>query len=139
MERRPISAPLCCPTPLVGLEHDERRKIVPGVAITLRNAGHILGAAIIELGLGENGRQFRLVFSGDLGYDAAPLMHAPMQIDLADLVIMESTYGNRNHRPFAATLEELRSICSSAAESGGSILIPLCSVCPYSAIRPSSP
>jgi metallo-beta-lactamase family protein len=100
----------------VGLEYDERREIVPGVAITLRNAGHILGAAIIELELSENGQQFHLVFSGDLGYDAAPLMQAPTQIDLADLVIMESTYGNRNHRPFAATLDELRNIFSSAAE-----------------------
>ena len=92
--------------------------------ITLRNAGHILGAAIIELELRENGQQFRLVFSGDLGYDAAPLMQAPAQIESADLVILESTYGNRNHRAFAATLDELRDIFSSAAEGGGNILIP---------------
>ncbi len=108
----------------VGLEYDERREIVPGVVITLRNAGHILGAAIIELELRENGQQFRLVFSGDLGYDAAPLMQAPAQIESADLVILESTYGNRNHRAFAATLDELRDIFSSAAEGGGNILIP---------------
>jgi metallo-beta-lactamase family protein len=108
----------------VGLDYDEPREIVPGVEITLRTAGHILGAAIVELELRENGRRFRLVFSGDLGYDAAPLMPPPAQIERADLVIMESTYGNRNHRPFAATIEELRSIFSSGVQSGGNILIP---------------
>jgi metallo-beta-lactamase family protein len=108
----------------VGLDYGERREIVPGFEITLRNAGHILGAAIIELELREGGREFRLVFSGDLGYDAAPLMEPPTLIERADLVVMESTYGNRNHRPFAATLQELRSIFMSAADGGGNILIP---------------
>jgi metallo-beta-lactamase family protein len=108
----------------VGLDYDERREIVPGVEITLRNAGHILGAAIVELELRENEQRFRLVFSGDLGYNVAPLMQAPAPIDRADLVIMESTYGNRNHRPFAATLDELRGIFLSGAHQGGNILIP---------------
>jgi metallo-beta-lactamase family protein len=108
----------------VGLDYDERREIVPGVQVTLRNAGHILGAAIVELELRENDQEFRLVFSGDLGYDAAPLMQPPATIEHADLVVMESTYGNRNHRPFAATLEELRSIFVSAEDGGGNILIP---------------
>ena len=108
----------------VGLDYDERREVVPGVEIALRNAGHILGAAIVELELRENGREFRLVFSGDLGYDAAPLMQSPTPIERADLVVMESTYGNRNHRPFAATLDELRGIFAGAAAGGGNILIP---------------
>jgi metallo-beta-lactamase family protein len=108
----------------VGLDYDEPRKIVTGVTATLRNAGHILGAAITELTLREDGREFRLVFSGDLGYDAAPLMQPPTPIERADLVVMESTYGNRNHRAFAATLDELRSIFASAAERAGNILIP---------------
>ena len=108
----------------VGLDYDEPREIVAGVTATLRNAGHILGAAITELELRENGRELRLVFSGDLGYDAAPLMQPPTPIERADLVVMESTYGNRNHRPFAATLDELSSIFTSAAEGAGNILIP---------------
>ena len=107
-----------------GFEYDERREILPGVAITLRNAGHILGAAIVELDLRENGRELRLVFSGDLGYSAAPLMQPPAKMGRADLVLMESTYGNRNHRAFDATLDELRSIFHSAADGGGNILIP---------------
>jgi metallo-beta-lactamase family protein len=108
----------------VDLEYDSPRTIVPGVTVTLRNAGHILGAAIVELDLEEEGRRFKLVFSGDLGIDAAPLMLPPTRVEHADLVLMESTYGNRNHRPFASTLEELESIIRGAADGGGNILIP---------------
>jgi metallo-beta-lactamase family protein len=108
----------------VGLEYDVPHEILPGVEVTLRNAGHILGAAIVELVLRESGRVVRLVFSGDLGYDAAPLMQPPTPIESADLVLMESTYGNRNHRAFGATLEELKSIIRGAADGGGNILIP---------------
>lgn len=108
----------------VGLDYDAPREILPGVEITLRNAGHILGAAIVELALREGDREFRLVFSGDLGYSAAPLMEPPTSVEHADLLVMESTYGNRNHRPFAATLDELRGIFRSAADGGGNILIP---------------
>jgi len=109
---------------LVGIDYDEQRGILPGVAITLRNAGHILGAAIVELDLRENGQAFKLVFSGDLGYEEAPLMQPPAKVRRADLVLMESTYGNRNHRPFDATLDELRGIFRNAADGGGNILIP---------------
>jgi metallo-beta-lactamase family protein len=109
---------------LVGFEYDVAHEIVPGVQVTLRNAGHILGAAIVELALRENGRTFRLVFSGDLGYSHAPLLEAPAAIEHADLVLMESTYGGRNHRAFGATIDELRSIIRGAADGGGNILIP---------------
>jgi metallo-beta-lactamase family protein len=108
----------------VGFDYDVPHRILPGVEVTLRNAGHILGAAIVELELRENGRAVRLVFSGDLGYAAAPLMRPPTPITNADLVLMESTYGNRNHRPFAATLDELRAIFRDAADGRGNILIP---------------
>lgn len=109
---------------LVELDYDVKRPIIPGVDVTLRNAGHILGAAIVELELRENGSDVRLVYSGDLGYKDAPLMQPPTPIERADLVLMESTYGNRNHRPFDATLEELRAIFRSAADGGGNVLIP---------------
>lgn len=108
----------------VGFEYDVAHEILPGVEVTLRNAGHILGAAIVELTLRENGHAFRLVFSGDLGYAAAPLMRPPASVERADLVLMESTYGNRNHRAFAATIDELESIIRGAADGGGNILIP---------------
>jgi metallo-beta-lactamase family protein len=108
----------------VELDYEVQREILPGVGVTLRNAGHILGAAIVELALREDGTDFRLVFSGDLGYKDAPLMQPPTPIEHADLVLMESTYGNRDHRPFGATLEELRGIFRAAADGGGNVLIP---------------
>lgn len=111
-------------TQFVDLEYDAPREIVPGIEVTLRNAGHILGAAIVELALHERGNVFRLVFSGDLGYSTAPLLREPTRLEHADLVLMESTYGNRNHRPFDSTLEELSSIFRGAADGGGNILIP---------------
>ncbi len=107
-----------------GLEYGERREILPGIEIRLSDAGHILGSAIVELWIEDRGRRTKLVFSGDLGYRHAPVMEDPTTIADADLVLLESTYGDRNHRPFQATIAELRSIFLEAAESGGNVLIP---------------
>ena len=107
-----------------GLEYGERREILPGIEIRLSDAGHILGSAIVELWIEDRGQRTKLVFSGDLGYRHAPVMEDPATIAEADLVLLESTYGDRNHRPFDATLAELRSIFLEAADSGGNVLIP---------------
>jgi len=112
----------------VGLDYDARQTILPGVEATLRNAGHILGAAIVELTLHEEARQFRLVFSGDLGYSAAPLMQPPASIDHADLVLMESTYGDRDHRSYEQTVDELAAVVTDAVEHGGKIIAPVFAV-----------
>ena len=106
------------------LDYDVRQRILPGVEVRLRNAGHILGAAIVELWLEDAGRTVKLVFSGDLGYAQAPVLEPPTPIDEADLVLMESTYGDRDHRPFDSTLRELESIVRGATDAGGNILIP---------------
>jgi len=107
-----------------GLEYGERREIVPGVTACLHDAGHILGAAIVAVDLEERGKRVRLVFSGDLGVPDAPLMHAPAIVPEADLVLLESTYGARNHRSSEATLAELGSIFLEAARDGGNVVIP---------------
>jgi metallo-beta-lactamase family protein len=107
-----------------GLEYDERRELVPGVTVRLHDAGHILGAAIVELDLREGERRLKLVFSGDLGVSNAPLMNPPALLEQADLVLLESTYGGRDHRSPAATLAELRSIFLDAARAGGNVVIP---------------
>lgn len=106
------------------LEYGQAREVVPGVTVRLHDAGHILGAAIVELELREGNRRFRLVFSGDLGTSHAPLMNPPARVQHADLVLLESTYGNRNHRTAESTLEELKSIFLEAGRSGGNIVIP---------------
>jgi metallo-beta-lactamase family protein len=108
----------------VGLPYGEERTLMPGVKVRLHDAGHILGAAIVELNLEEHGNRRTVVFSGDLGYRDAPLLHGPTRLEHADWVLMESTYGNRNHRSFGATLEELESIFLRAADDGGNVLIP---------------
>jgi metallo-beta-lactamase family protein len=107
-----------------GLEYGEMREIVPGVNVRLHDAGHILGAAIVEMDVREGNRRCRLVFSGDLGTGHAPLMNPPARIEDADLVLLESTYGNRNHRAPEATLAELKSIFLEAARAGGNVVVP---------------
>jgi metallo-beta-lactamase family protein len=107
-----------------GLEYGEPREVVPGVTVRLHDAGHILGAAIVSVDLEERGKRVRLVFSGDLGVPRAPLMNPPATIGEADLVLLESTYGARNHRSPEATLAELESIFLAAARDGGNVVIP---------------
>lgn len=93
---------------------------------TLRflDAGHILGSAIVEIVFVEDGRTKRLVFSGDLGKDDSVLMRPPQQLQAADVVIMESTYGDREHRDEENTLVQLRDILRETWRRGGSVMIP---------------
>ncbi|MBY6188553.1 MBL fold metallo-hydrolase [Marinobacter hydrocarbonoclasticus] len=99
-------------------------EILPGVRVTLLDAGHILGAAMVHLSLDDGDRSgpLRLLFSGDLGNRDSPLMRDPAPVPEVDWVMMESTYGNRNHRSYDATLEELEMVLESAR--GGVILVP---------------
>lgn len=116
-------------TRFIPLEYGMRLDPVPGVTITLRDAGHILGSALLELELDDGQRQKRLVFSGDLGRAGMPILRDPDLVEAADLVLMESTYGNRLHRSWEATLEELKGIFAKAiSDSRGNILIPAFSV-----------
>ena len=102
------------------LAYDTRKEILPGVEIRLRDAGHILGSSIVELW--GDGR--KLVFSGDLGPKGTPILRDPESVRDADLVLMESTYGDRNHKDRAETIEELGGILESAWREGGNVLIP---------------
>jgi metallo-beta-lactamase family protein len=107
-----------------GLDYGERHEILPGVEVRLSDAGHILGAAIVELWLTEKQTTRKLVFSGDLGFRDAPVMRDPSRISTADLVLLESTYGDRLHRSGADTLRELGGIFEAAARSRGNVIIP---------------
>lgn len=105
-------------------EYDEFHEIFPGLKLRFRDAGHILGAAIVELWFDAGAREHKLVFSGDLGYTDAPIMEDPTLIEEADLLLLESTYGDRNHRSFEDTLAELESVFLDASVHHGNILIP---------------
>ena len=102
------------------LPYDARTTILDGVDIALRDAGHILGSASVELWA--DGR--KLVFSGDLGPRGTPILRDPTPIREADLLLMESTYGDRNHRERSATIRELGDILDAAWRDGGNVLIP---------------
>jgi metallo-beta-lactamase family protein len=102
------------------LAYDARTELFPGVEMCFRDAGHILGSCSIELWA--DGR--KVVFSGDLGPKGTPILRDPAEIAEADLVLMESTYGDRLHRERAETVHELGEILDEAWRSGGCVLIP---------------
>jgi metallo-beta-lactamase family protein len=107
-----------------GMDYRAGREILPGIEVRLLNAGHILGSAIVELKLTENNRTCKLVFSGDLGFIDAPVMPDPETVTDADLVLLESTYGDRNHRDAESTIAELQEIFASPHADSGNVIIP---------------
>ena len=106
------------------LRYGERTRIADGIEVCLRDAGHILGSAIVELWVDDEGHQRKLVFSGDLGHADMPLLREPEVIRDADVLLLESTYGDRDHRPLPDTLNEFAQILADAAADGGNVLIP---------------
>lgn len=96
----------------------------PQSSVQFLDAGHILGSAIVELTLNENGQEKVLVFSGDLGNRDSVLMNDPEVPRRADVVLMEGTYGNRDHRDMDNTLAELEQVLTDTWERGGNIMIP---------------
>ncbi len=95
------------------------------VRCRFRDAGHILGSAFIEIWVEESQRTRKLVFSGDLGQPSHPPMRDPEFTDSADLLVMESTYGNRLHKPMQETLDELaEAITDTITVRGGNVVIP---------------
>ncbi|MEE2001771.1 MBL fold metallo-hydrolase [Alkalimonas sp. MEB108] len=110
---------LCEPQP-----YNKRLVPMPGLELEFNDAGHILGSAIVQLWLkGKQGMR-HLVFSGDLGNPATVLMHDPTQIEHADVVLMESTYGDRNHQDVEHTVAEFAAALDAAYEAGGNVYIP---------------
>ncbi len=106
--------------------YDKSRVIAPGVTLTLLDAGHMLGSAIVVLDIEdqEAHEDRRLVFSGDLGRVGIPIIRDPETVDETDLLIMESTYGNRLHEPYPEAEGELKRIINEAVERGGKIIVP---------------
>ena len=98
--------------------------VVPGVRATFVEAGHILGSASVVLECTEGDRHRRLVFSGDVGRAGLPIIRDPMPPAWADVVIMESTYGNRDHPPAGDMRARLGAIVRETAARGGRVMIP---------------
>ena len=95
------------------------------VRACFRDAGHILGSAIIELWVEEGGKSTKLVFSGDLGMPGRPVMEDPEVIEQADILLVESTYGNRLHKGMPETIDELvHAVTDTVTRKKGNVIIP---------------
>ncbi len=102
---------------------DDEFEVVPGVRARFDVAGHILGSSILHLTLGESGDEVRVVCSGDLGRPSHPLLRPPQPVGEADWIIVESTYGDREHEN-DDTVDRLAELIDRTVDRGGKVIVP---------------
>ncbi|MGZ8502750.1 MAG: MBL fold metallo-hydrolase RNA specificity domain-containing protein, partial [Candidatus Limnocylindrales bacterium] len=109
-----------------GLDYDQEIEVAPGIHATFVDAGHILGSAIIRLRVTERegGPERRIIFSGDLGRTGTPILRDPTVVTDADYVLIESTYGGREHEPGDEAVRILAETVRLVAEHDGVLLVP---------------
>ena len=106
-------------------EYDREIRPHEAVRCIFRDAGHILGSSILEVWADEGGTRRKLVFSGDIGQPGHPIVEDPARIESADVLFIESTYGNRLHKSMADTLEEFAvAIRETISNNGGNVIVP---------------
>jgi len=105
-------------------QYHEPLAIAQGITATFLDAGHILGSASIFLKLEENGKQHRLLFSGDLGYSGRAILRDPATPPRVDTVVMETTYGDRLHKQLQPSIDELYEAINTTVGRGGNVIIP---------------
>ncbi|HZL59543.1 MAG TPA: MBL fold metallo-hydrolase [Stellaceae bacterium] len=105
-------------------EYDKPVAVAPGITATYYNAGHILGSASILVEAQDAGQRKSVLFSGDIGNRGRPLLVPPVTPQQADFVVMESTYGDRAHRPIDQSIEELLRTITDTFAHGGNVVIP---------------
>jgi len=98
--------------------------VAPGIKATWAEAGHMLGSASILLQVREDGKEKRVVFSGDLGPRSIPILRNFEPFQHADMVFLESTYGDRDHPPFMETVDRFVEVVQTAVKAGGKIIVP---------------
>jgi metallo-beta-lactamase family protein len=98
--------------------------VAPGIQAVWTESGHMLGSASIQLIVKDNGTEKRVVFSGDLGPRGVPILRDFEPFHQADLVFLESTYGDRDHRPFDETVDEFVAAVKNAVKTKGKIIVP---------------
>lgn len=106
------------------VQYDEVFQIDQNIKVRFRDAGHMLGSSIIEVWVAEDGKEQKIVFTGDLGNNDIPLLREHSIIDEADILIMESTYGDKVHENKTSKAEEFLNIVSTTLERGGNVIIP---------------
>lgn len=107
------------------LDYEVMKEIWPELKVRFQDAGHMLGSSFVELWLKtDDGEDVKLVFSGDIGNHNIPLMREPRYVDEADIVIMESTYGDRLHEPQENENHHFIDLINSTMKAGGNVVIP---------------
>ncbi len=106
------------------VEYDDIVEIDDNISVRFNDAGHMLGSAIIEIWITEEGKTKKIVFTGDLGNNDLPLLDSPTMISNADYLIMESTYGNRLHMRNDDKAKMFLDIVSETLDNGGRVIIP---------------
>ncbi|NLH49733.1 MAG: MBL fold metallo-hydrolase [Myxococcales bacterium] len=109
---------------LVAHRYHEEVPIGDGLRVVFRDAGHILGSAFIQATATENGNTRRILFSGDIGNRDQAIIKDPEAPEPADVLLIESTYGDRLHKPRPDTMKELHDILAQAYRDGGNVVIP---------------
>jgi metallo-beta-lactamase family protein len=109
---------------MIGVPYNKPFDVVPGVRASYVDAGHILGSASVQVDCTEDGKTKRLVFSGDIGRGGLAIVRDPVPPEGADALIMESTYGNRDHESVEGARAQLAQVVRETAGRGGRILIP---------------
>ncbi|MBN6742390.1 MBL fold metallo-hydrolase [Acidithiobacillus sp. MC6.1] len=105
-------------------DYAEKIAVCPGVSVTFGDAGHILGSAWILIEASETGKQQRIVYSGDLGNRGKPIINPPTPAPRADVIVMETTYGDRLHKAIRPSVDELRDAILDTLKRGGNAIIP---------------
>ena len=105
-------------------EYGDMIEITPDIRVRFRDAGHLLGSGSVEIWVKGNGKEEKIVFSGDIGNKDKPIIKDPTYLEHADYVVMESTYGNRYHEETEKTIDQLRDALKEAIAKGGNVVIP---------------
>ncbi|CAG1769686.1 Ribonuclease [uncultured bacterium] len=108
----------------LAVKYGEEINITNNINFSFHDGGHILGSAIVRVKITGQHKTKTIVFSGDLGNSHSPLLKDPAILEEADVLLLESTYGDRNHKPLEETLNELRATLNEAAQNSGNIIIP---------------
>lgn len=106
------------------MAYGQSQTIAPGIRISFTDAGHILGSGSVHMEVIDGDQKKAIVFSGDIGVSGSPILRDPSTPVPADVVVMESTYGDRDHRTLEATRAELLEVLKYAQEYGGKVIIP---------------
>ena len=109
---------------MVGVPYHRPQVIAEGVTLTYYDAGHVLGSAMVALDVDVVGEKRRLVFSGDLGRHNMPILRDPEVPSGASCLIMESTYGDRNHDPISEMEDQLHDVITRTVKRGGKVIVP---------------